>query len=513
MTSLGASAQGSVLFDGDFESGTFQGWTPGGENGGFASVAAKGGCYSGNDTTAISFNGNPTSNYAALLRSNAAGDTDSIATLRSRSFTAGNGLLFSALSETLDRDPGHRPVNFVVRIISGDGSLLAELPYRTAIIQLTKGCPSEARDAGFSQHFIDTHHFAGQEISIEFAQNTNHESLGYFTLIDNVLFVDQGTFLLSTSQPIAVAGTGLTTSGTFFLDPRASIDPDDAPESLSYSWFINGESSIRELDIPCVNLNSDFELEAGNNIATLYVNDGFNYAADTIRFVIPAESAGTGDSSNGQGDSQGSGQTTSQGTDQANGQNNDQNSDQSSDQASSSNDGQNSSDFTLTDPANECDVDLAEIIANGDDNNGSGGDGTNTAPEISVGTDTVVNFAVGGTPTRVANTVTISDADNDDIVFVTVSIQNPETGDGLTLPDLAGLQISGSGGTSITIAPSDANDPAQTGELEAAVERIEFEYLVPSGGTPSTSNRTISYLVSDGDLNSQETTSIVDVTL
>jgi len=70
-----ASAQARLLFDGDFESGTFQGWIPSGEKGGFASVAAKGSCFSGNDTTAISFNGNDTSNYAALLRSNAAGDT------------------------------------------------------------------------------------------------------------------------------------------------------------------------------------------------------------------------------------------------------------------------------------------------------------------------------------------------------------------------------------------------------------------------------------------------------
>ena len=36
-----ANAQ-SLLFDGGFESGTFQGWTSGGVNGGFAAPAAKG---------------------------------------------------------------------------------------------------------------------------------------------------------------------------------------------------------------------------------------------------------------------------------------------------------------------------------------------------------------------------------------------------------------------------------------------------------------------------------------
>ena len=38
--------------------------------------------------------------------------------------------------------------------------------------------------------------------------------------------------------------------------------------------------------MPCVNINSDFQLGPGNHVATLYVTDGFNYAADTIRFPV-----------------------------------------------------------------------------------------------------------------------------------------------------------------------------------------------------------------------------------
>ena len=499
----GAHAQATLLFDGDFESGTFQGWTPGGENGGFASIAAKGSCYSANDTTAISFNGNPTSNYAALLRSNAAGNTDSIARLKSEPFTAGNGIIFSALSETLDADPGHKPVNFVVRILNGQGNPISEQPYNTAIIQLAQGCPSIKRDAAFSRHFIDTHHLAGQEISIEFSQNTKHETLGYFTLIDNVLFIPEGQFLLSTSQPIAVAGSGITTSGTFFLDPRASKDPDDGPVALDYSWFIDGEDSVRHLDIPCVNLNEDFRLSPGNNKATLYATDGFNYAADTIRFVIPEESSGSG-SENINDDAV---------------DDSDINDDTDATDDNDESDGSNNSGVTLSDPLEECDVDVSEVAVDNSDNGGNNGGGTdgNTPPVIDVGgTDgepPVVEYSISGGPVNVAENVTIFDADGDNIVSVTVSIQNPENVDRLLADTIAGFLVSGSGSTSITIALNNPESPASNEAFSAAVESVEFEYIVPAGEDPNNSNRTITYSANDGIDSSETVTSIVDVSL
>ncbi len=498
--SVYALAEATLLFDGDFESGTFQGWTPGGENGGFAQVVSKGSCYSSNDTTAISFNGNPTSNFVALLRSNPAGNTDSVGKLRSNPFTAGNGVIFSALSETLDGDPGHKPVNFVVKILNSEGNAVSDQPYNTAVIKLAQGCPSVKRDAAFSSHFIDTHHLAGQEISIEFSQNTKNESLGYFTLIDNVLFVDSGQFLLSSSQPIAVAGTGLTTSGTFYLDPRASKDPDDGPVALSYSWFIDGEESVRHIDMPCVNLNEDFLLSPGNNKATLYANDGFNYAADTIRFVIPeSDSSGGTINNNDNDDQQNAGDTDPDATDDIN-------------------DTDNTTGVTLTDPLDECDVDVSEVVVDNGENggDGSGTDG-NSPPVITVGGSDgevpVVDFSISGGPVSIASNVTISDADGDNLESATVSIQNPGTVDRLLADSIAGFIVSGSGGTSVTIANSDQDNPASNEAFAAAIETIEFDYIVPAGDDPVTSNRTITYTVNDGIDTSEAAESIVDVAL
>ncbi len=500
-----ADAQTGLLFDGDFESGTFQGWTPGGINGGFASLAAKGSCFSGNDTTAISFNGNPTSNYAALLRSNPNGDTDSIATLRSQPFIAGNGVIFSALTETLSADPGDQPVDFIVNIIDSTGAVISEQPYRTAIVQLAEGCPSEPRDTAFSGHFIDTHQLVGQEIAIEFTQNTRGEGLGYFTLIDNVVFIDESSFLLSTSQPRAVAGTGITTSGTFFLDPRSSTDPDDAPFDLSYSWFINGETSIRELDIPCVNLNSDVQLDAGNNIATLYVNDGFSYSADTIRFVIPEESSGTTATATDTTDDTGTDTDTDTdtGTDTTDGTDTDTDTDTATGP-------------TLTDPLNECDVDLtADFLDPPTDDDGTDGtdgdatdggdgvgdptnDGGTVEPSISVTGG--ASFTIGGNAVNPSSNATITQSSlGASIISATVSVQNPQDGDSLSLDNPpTGLDVSGQQSATLLIR-LEAGAQVTDETFENAIESITYSYEVPAGATPVTTARTISYTVNDGN--------------
>jgi hypothetical protein len=485
--------QASLLFDGDFESGTFQGWAPGGENGGFASIAARGSCYSANDTSAISFDGNLSSNYAALLRSNPQGDPKSVARLRSQPFSAGNGIIFSALSETLDPDPGHHPVELSVNIIDSSGSTVAELPLRTAVIQLTQGCPSEGRDGAFSKHFIDTHHFAGQEISIEFTQHTRHDGFGYFTLIDNVLYIDQGQFVLNSGQPIAVAGTGVTSSGTFYLDPRATVDPDDGPLALDYRWFVDSEDSTRDVDMPCVNLNEDFRLSAGNNKATLYATDGFHYSADSIRFVIPEED-GTGDGGNGNGNGNANNDDENI---------NDNNEDNGDDGDGNGNGNGNS---TLTDPLEECDVDVSEVVVI-DGGNGNTDPDDENGPAITV-EPSIVNFVIGGAPVAVADNVTIT---ADSVVSVTVSIQNESDGDSLQVESTAEVDATGSGSTSITLTQADENDPASTNDFAAAVESIEFDYEVPAGEDAVTFNRTISYVVNDGENSSDPATNEVDI--
>jgi len=378
------------------------------------------------------------------------------------------------------------------------------------VIQLSKGCPSEMRDAAFSSHYIDTHHLAGQEITIEFNQNTKHQGLGYFTLLDNVLYIPEGQFLLSTSQPIAVAGTGLTTSGTFYLDPRASVDPDNSPVELSYRWFIDGEDSVREIDMPCVNLNDDFQLSPGNNTATLYVNDGFHYAADTIRFVIP-EDTQNGNGSNGSDDTD----TPDDSTDSGNGV---------------VDDDTNLPDtggFTLTDPANECDVDLDEVIIDpdedGDGSDGEDGDnggeipggGGSSGPVVDLnspaGVVPSVNFSIGGSPVTVANTVTISDPDGDDIVSVTVSIQNAVAGDSLILPRRDGLSIAGSDSSTIIISQTDSSAPPPASSFANAVEAITFQYVVPTGESANLNSRIISYSANDGLASGPVVISTVDI--
>ena len=204
VTGSSATTAQTLLFDGDFESGTFQGWTPGGENGGVATLAAKGTCYSANDTTAISFNGDPANNYAALLRSGGQAETMSVASLRSANFAAGRGILFSALTETSDAAPSLEPVNFAVRILDSEGGVLSELPLRTAVAQLAPGCPSIKRDTAFSVHYIDTSTYNG-EISVEFIQHTQTPGFGYFTLVDNVVFVEKDMVFVNQTQPVARA--------------------------------------------------------------------------------------------------------------------------------------------------------------------------------------------------------------------------------------------------------------------------------------------------------------------
>ena len=69
------------LLDLGFESGTFGGWQPGGNNGGTAAIAVEGECFSVTDTTGIDLPGN----YAAFIRSVGA-DANSFGTLTSPTF-------------------------------------------------------------------------------------------------------------------------------------------------------------------------------------------------------------------------------------------------------------------------------------------------------------------------------------------------------------------------------------------------------------------------------------------
>ena len=478
-----AQAQ-SFLFDGNFESGTFQGWTPSGQNEGFASVAAKGTCFSANDTTAISFNGDLGNQYAALLRSNSAGDPTSIARLRSLNFVAGRGILFSALSETND-GVNSNPVNLVVRILDSEGQVLSELPLQTAVINLSPGCPSVKRDAAFSVHYIDTTPYNG-EISIEFMQHTNVSGSGYFTLIDNVVFVERDQVFVNQTQPVAVAGTSLTSSNILFLDPRASFDPDNLPSPLEFSWFINGEETIRLFDLPCVNVNSDFELGPGNHTATLFVTDGINYAADTLNFVVTSGLDGATNDS-------GITLTTPEGDPIINEVNL-----------------VNEDGVTLTDPQNECNIDVAEVLVDSGPNVGE------LSIDVDSTSDEIFNrdFTIGGSAVSITSSnVDIQAADDATVNSVTVSITNSESTDTLTVVSnpVTTLTISGDGTDSIAITPDGFDTEIAEADFEAVLEVIQFEYTVPDGETAVTDQRTITYTASDSEGNSATTSSTVTI--
>ena len=496
----GASVAQSLLFDGDFESGTFQGWTPSGENGGFALLAAKGTCYSGSDTTAISFNGDLANNYAALLRSNAEGDPGSVAKLRSANFAAGNGFIFSALSET--SDPNRKdPVNLVVRILDSEGKVLAELPIQTAVINLAVGCPSVKRDAAFSVHYIDTRPYNG-DISIEFTQHTNFPGMGYFSLIDNVVYVEKGEIFLNQTQPIAVAGTSLTSSNILFLDPRESVDPDKLPAPLEFSWFINGEETIRLFDMPCINLNSDIELEPGNHVATLYATDSINYSADTLRFVVSGTATTIADDSTDDSTDD----TTDDTTDDVNPDitlTNPRGGVIVNEVNLVSADG-----VTQTDPRKECDIDVADTLEDSD------------SQLVSIDIDPTsedifdTTFTIGGDPVSITSgSVTIESSAEESIVLITVTIDNPEPTDTLTVASnpVTTLTVSNSGTSSISIAPDIADSIVSDTDYETVLEAIEFEYTVADGDTPVTDQRTITYTVTDSAGNTTSTTSTVTV--
>jgi hypothetical protein len=486
----------SLLFDGDFESGTFQGWTPGGENGGFTTLAAKGTCYSSNDTTAISFNGDPANNYAALLRSNPNGDVGSIATLRSANFAAGNGLLFSALSETSDLNPSTRPVNFVVRILDSKGKPLAELPLQTAVISLKDGCPSSKRDTAFSVHYIDTRQYNG-EISVEFSQHTKFSGLGYFTLIDNVVHVEKGNIFVNQTQPIAVAGTSLTSSNILFLDPRDSIDPDNLPTPLEFSWFINDEETIRLYDMPCVNINSDFVLPAGNHVATLYATDGINYSADTLRFVVTSNSTSTVEpATNDSGENETTNKNITLSTPEGELIVNEAN--------------LVTDDVTQSDPRQECDIDVSDTL-----------DGAEPGVAgLSIDIDTTseetfdATFTIGGGPVSVtSNSVQVQSSEEESVMLVTVTIDNPEPTDVLTAAStpVSTLTVSNSGTTSVSISPEIPDSAVSDTDYETVLEAIEFEYTVGDGDTPVTDQRSISYSVTDSAGNTASTSSTITI--
>src|ERR1041385_1364172 len=167
-----ASAQTSLLPNGDFETGTLAGWTANSENGGMAWVVREGTCFSYNNTQGLSLSGN----FAANIRSGGIGPVDSVGALTSDPFVAGSSITFNALTEAEDGEEARfasgDPVTFEARLLDTSGNVLFSQVFKPAVVTLYRSsggeCRGEPRDASFSNHSIDTSGFAGQLVQLQF---------------------------------------------------------------------------------------------------------------------------------------------------------------------------------------------------------------------------------------------------------------------------------------------------------------------------------------------------------
>lgn len=176
-----------LLPGGDFESGDFFGWVPSSSLGGISEVVYQGTCYSGNDTTGISFFGDA----AAKLRSNEGGQIESGASITSEVFTAGSAISFAALSEV----PFGQSSEHAVSLLDvDDNEIMSHRIERTGSAVLTPGCPNAPANGEFTGHLIDTNLFEGQEVKVRFKQSTNRAGFGLFTLVDDVFVYEPVEF-------------------------------------------------------------------------------------------------------------------------------------------------------------------------------------------------------------------------------------------------------------------------------------------------------------------------------
>ncbi len=281
-----------LLFDGDFESGTLAGWAPGMQ--GSAIVAAKGRCFSTGDSRGLGIR----SRYAALLRGSKRLDESAAASLTSKPFRAGKGILFMALSEHIEgSDRQDRPFALSISILDENNTVLSRQSLDSARIQLNEGCPSSRRDQQFSQHFISTRKYLGQTIKLRFSQHPDMARSGKFSLIDQVSLVGAGETPAYKNLPIAIAGIeydGLTEQ--LYLKATTTGLNTDNDSNWNFRWAIDGEDVPRPYKNACIN-----DLTPGNYSATLYIDTESGVSSDTLNFFVHPRSLPASGNGNGNG--------------------------------------------------------------------------------------------------------------------------------------------------------------------------------------------------------------------
>jgi hypothetical protein len=221
-TSL-ASAQTIPMVNGDFESGTLIGWTPGGIDGGTATLVQEGTCFSHYNTQGITLSGS----FAVNIRSSAAGATNSVGVLTSDTFVAGSSVTFNALSEADDAHAAsENPVAFEARLLDTSDNILLSQVLKTNIVGLNdskESCVGELRDAAFSNHSIDTSAFSGETVKLQFRQHTNIPEWGFFTLVDDVrISPPNPTISLGVIGCITCQEGGRLTVQAHIVNPRST---------------------------------------------------------------------------------------------------------------------------------------------------------------------------------------------------------------------------------------------------------------------------------------------------
>jgi hypothetical protein len=271
--SITASAY-ALLFDGGFESGTLQGWVPG--KNGTAIVVRSGSCFSDQDTQKLSIRGQ----YAGLLRSPNYASDGNTASLTSKHFTAGNGISFLALSQ--NKPASTAPFTLNISILDQQGKLLETRSLATAQSSLSPGCPSSGSDMRFSGHFISTLAYQGKTIKLQFSQHPGTAAHGGFTLIDSVTVFLAGEAPIDSKQPLAAASVEFDaeTQNRYLVAALPAHDIEQTRE-WEYSWYIQGESKVREYYKPCIN-----KLVPGNYFVTLYVRNATTLTSDSLYFYI-----------------------------------------------------------------------------------------------------------------------------------------------------------------------------------------------------------------------------------
>ncbi|KAA3634331.1 MAG: hypothetical protein DWQ08_00645 [Proteobacteria bacterium] len=277
-----ASANAATpILGGDFENAATA-WTFSGRAGGFSGIVTQGQCFSSNDTTGIVFEGV----RAGIVRTDRAATPGAAGIMTSAPFSAGIGVAFKALTETVDgRRYPDMPVDFTVRVLADDGAPLSVSSLTTSVVALAPDCYTYPVNGAFRTHYIDTRRFTGRQIRIQFEQSSRVVGAGLFTLVDEVVRLDAEDSQVLTDRPRAVAGVSRSGSGRLRLDSSLSTDPADVP--LEYFWNVEGESFRREGAFPCID-----DLAPGAYQAALVVSNGLYLDTDTVRFVVrPAAEA------------------------------------------------------------------------------------------------------------------------------------------------------------------------------------------------------------------------------